>query len=71
MPELLKVGGATRRGVMAVHLEPAYLGQPCVWNLLRVTEQAAHNTILLPIYATMTEAEQAYVTEPLRRVLRS
>ena len=68
MQELLAVGVATRRGVMAIHLEPYYRRHfPHV--SLPVTEVAARDTLLLPNYATMTESEQEYVVEHLRRVL--
>lgn len=69
MQELLEVGIATRRGVMAIHLEP-YYRQRFPHVKLPVTERAAQSTLLLPIYATMTETEQAYVIEHLGRVLR-
>jgi perosamine synthetase len=70
MHEMLEAGVATRRGVMAIHLEPCYrrtdLRAP-----LPVTETAARRTLLLPIYAGMTEPEQEYVIENLLRVLCS
>lgn len=69
MQELLNRGIATRRGVMAVHLEKAYASAYTELSRLPVTENAALNTLLLPIYATMTEAEQAYVIEHVCRVL--
>jgi dTDP-4-amino-4,6-dideoxygalactose transaminase len=64
MQQLLTVGVATRRGVMAIHLEPYYREQ---YPRLRlpVTESAARHAMLLPIYATMTTAEQDYVIEHL------
>jgi perosamine synthetase len=59
---------ATRRGVMAVHLEPQYRERfPCV--SLPETERAARQTILLPLYAGMTEDEQDQVVESLRDAL--
>ena len=62
MQQLLTVGVATRRGVMAIHLEPYYRAQyPRL--TLPVTETAARRAMLLPIYATMTTAEQDYVIE--------
>jgi perosamine synthetase len=68
MRELLEVGVAARRGVMAIHLEPSY---SLLFPHLRlpVTEAAARHTLLLPIYAAMTETEQAYVIEHLLRIL--
>jgi dTDP-4-amino-4,6-dideoxygalactose transaminase len=68
MQELLAAGIATRRGVMAIHLEP-YYRKRCPYPRLPVTEVAARDTFLLPNYATMTESEQEYVIEHLSRVL--
>jgi dTDP-4-amino-4,6-dideoxygalactose transaminase len=70
MQEMLEAGIATRRGVMAIHLEP-YYRQRFPQVKLPITETAAHSTLLLPIYTTMTEIEQAYVIEHLGRILRA
>jgi dTDP-4-amino-4,6-dideoxygalactose transaminase len=70
MRELLAVGIASRRGVMAIHLEKAYSSDYSVLGKLPVTENAALNTILLPLYATMTETEQAYVIEHVCQIVR-
>jgi dTDP-4-amino-4,6-dideoxygalactose transaminase len=68
MQELLEAGIPSRRGVMAIHLELSYRGQfPSA--PLPVTEQAARDSLLLPIYAHMTEAEQGLVIDNLRRIL--
>jgi perosamine synthetase len=68
MQELLDVGVATRRGVMAIHMEPYYRQRfPEVW--LPVTETATRHTLLLPIYSTMTTVEQEYVIDHLLRIL--
>ncbi len=69
MQQMLEVGVATRRGVMAIHLEP-YYRQRFPQVKLPVTENAASQTLLLPIYATMTDDEQEYVIEHLLRTLR-
>ncbi len=69
MQEMLEAGIATRRGVMAIHLEP-YYRQRFPGVRLPVTETAAQSTLLLPIYATMTELEQDYVIDHLHRILR-
>jgi perosamine synthetase len=66
MERMLAVGVATRRGVMAIHEEPYYvsrLGQVS----LPVTEAATRETLLLPLYASMTEAEQDRVIEALQQ----
>jgi perosamine synthetase len=68
MQQLLEAGIATRRGVMAIHLESYYRRRfPQV--KLPVTEVAAQRTLLLPIYATMTDGEQEYVIDHLRKIL--
>jgi perosamine synthetase len=70
MQEMLEAGVATRRGVMAIHLEP-YYRQRFPQVKLPVTEVAAQSTLLLPIYATMTDVEQEYVIDHLLRTLRA
>jgi dTDP-4-amino-4,6-dideoxygalactose transaminase len=64
MAELAKKGIATRRGVMAIHLEPAYR-QHYPELSLPVTEAASAETLLLPLFVGMTEAEQDFVVESL------
>lgn len=60
MQKLLDSGIATRRGVMACHMEPAYrklLGKIS----LPATEESTNTTISLPLYTKMTDQEQNYV----------
>jgi perosamine synthetase len=68
MEELLAAGIPTRRGVMAIHREPVYR-ERCRSVSLPVTETAAATTILIPLYAGMTEGEQQYVIEHVRKAL--
>jgi perosamine synthetase len=68
MKELLAVGVATRRGVMAIHTEPLYRNRDPGLRL-PVTESATRDTLLLPMYATMTSIEQEYVVEHFLRAL--
>jgi perosamine synthetase len=68
MQEMLKVGIATRRGVMAIHMEPFYHKRYPELRL-PVTEDAARDTVLLPMYASMTSIEQDYVVEHFVRSL--
>jgi perosamine synthetase len=68
MAAMQAAGIATRRGVMAAHLEPFYVNKYGRVSL-PVTEQATRDTILLPIYAQMTEAEQETVIRTLRRIV--
>ncbi|HWO93737.1 MAG TPA: DegT/DnrJ/EryC1/StrS family aminotransferase [Dehalococcoidia bacterium] len=64
MAELASEGIATRRGVMAIHLEPYYRRRfPGIH--LPETERAAAETLLLPLYYGMTDAEQDLVVEKL------
>jgi perosamine synthetase len=69
MAGMLERGIATRRGVMAIHEEPHYAGRFGKVSL-PVTEAATRETLLLPLYATMTEQEQDRVVDALRRAVR-
>ena len=68
MSRLLKRGIATRRGVMASHLEKVYRDRVGTVSL-PVTEEAARTTMLIPLFAAMTDDEQAYVIDALREEL--
>ena len=68
MAALAERGIATRRGVMASHLEPFYRKRyPDL--TLPVTERATAETLLLPLYVRMTEAEQDEVVSALLAAL--
>jgi perosamine synthetase len=68
MAEMAAQGIATRRGVMASHLEPLYLrNAPSI--CLPVTERASRETLLLPLFYGMTDAEQDTVIAALQRAL--
>jgi dTDP-4-amino-4,6-dideoxygalactose transaminase len=68
MAALADQGIATRRGVMASHLEPFYRERyPDL--VLPVTEQATAETLLLPLYVGMTESEQDEVVSGLLAAL--
>jgi dTDP-4-amino-4,6-dideoxygalactose transaminase len=69
MNHMLEWGVATRRGVMAIHEEPYYKVTRGLNISLPITEQATRQTLLLPIYTTMTEVEQDYVIEALKSAL--
>lgn len=72
MQQLLDRGIATRRGIMCSHREPAYRREP--WRsvgLLSASERAQDECILLPLYHTLTAAEQETVARELRAVLAS
>ncbi len=70
MAELAGQGIATRKGVMATHLEPVYRASSPDLSL-PITETAAAETMLLPLFAGMTEAEQDTVVAALRRAVRA
>ena len=58
-------GVSARRGIMAAHLQPAYAGSN---NLsLPVTERLTRNSLILPLFHTMTEAEQDLVVSVIQR----
>jgi dTDP-4-amino-4,6-dideoxygalactose transaminase len=65
MARLLRRGIATRRGVMASHLEKVYRDRLGTVSL-PVTEEKSRSTMLIPLFATMTDDEQSYVIESLR-----
>jgi perosamine synthetase len=62
MRRLLADGVPTRRGVMAIHEEPAY-ARPGL--SLPHSEAAARDVIILPLFADMTHAQQDHVLERL------
>ena len=68
MAKLADRGIATRRGVMASHLEPFYREMYPDLSL-PVTEAATAETLLLPLYVGMTEAEQDEVVGALLAAL--
>jgi perosamine synthetase len=68
MSELAQQAIATRRGVMAIHLEPPYRGR-FPGRLLPITERASRETMLLPLYAGMSVTEQEGVVGALQRAL--
>ena len=56
-------GVSGRRGIMATHLEPAYAEHPRV--PLPVTERITAQTLILPLYHTLTEVDQDRVVAVL------
>ena len=68
MQSLLDQGIATRRGIMCSHREKPYRGKQR--HQLRESEHAQDHSILLPIYAQMSEEDLARVTDVLRSELR-
>lgn len=66
MQKLLDRGIATRRGIMAIHLEDCYRDYRVS---LPETERMTRRTLLLPLYPSMTEEEQEYVTRAMKEIL--
>jgi perosamine synthetase len=62
MRRLLHDGIPTRRGVMAIHTEPAYAGADL---LLPNTEMITRETMMLPLFAGMTDEQQDHVVDRL------
>ena len=69
MQKLLDAGIATRRGVMASHLEKPYRR---MYPKLRLpeTEKAARETLILPLFPQMTDKEQDYVIGKLLTMIK-
>ena len=62
MDDLLTDGVATRRGIMAIHLEQSYQNTA---GPLPHTEAAAEEFVLLPLFPGLTDEQQDYVVERL------
>jgi perosamine synthetase len=62
MRRLLHDGIATRRGVMAIHREPAYADNPVE---LPHTDAATRDSLMLPLFPGMSHAQQDYVIDRL------
>jgi dTDP-4-amino-4,6-dideoxygalactose transaminase len=58
-------GVSARAGIMAAHRQPAYADHPRID--LPVTERLTDNTLILPLFHTMDEADQAAVVGAVRR----
>jgi perosamine synthetase len=69
MQKLLDQGIATRRGIMCSHREAPYTGEK-QRHKLRQSELAQDHSILLPIYAQMTEDDLICVANAFRAELR-
>lgn len=71
MQSLLDRGISTRRGIMNIHLEGAYAGADACRpaSSLRYSEQAQLGSIILPLYAQMSDRDVFRVIEALEHVL--
>lgn len=60
MERLLEKGISSRRGIMAIHREPCYSSYNAQ---LPETERITGNTIILPLYPSMTEEEVKHIID--------
>jgi dTDP-4-amino-4,6-dideoxygalactose transaminase len=60
---LADAGISARRGIMAAHLEPAYAQGDHI--SLPVTERLTENSVILPLFHDMTDAEQELIVSVL------
>jgi dTDP-4-amino-4,6-dideoxygalactose transaminase len=65
---LLSAGISARRGIMAAHLEPAFAGEAS--PPLPVTERVTRQSLLLPLFHEMTDAQQDHIVDTIRRAGR-
>lgn len=68
MQLMLDAGVATRRGIMTAHRETAYK-QECAGLSLPVSEDAADNSIILPLYIPMQQSDIDIVIKTFRASL--
>jgi dTDP-4-amino-4,6-dideoxygalactose transaminase len=66
MQRLLNQGISTKRGIMAIHLEPCYVDDDIV---LPNTERLTSQTLILPLYPSMKEEEVQYVISEVNGLL--
>lgn len=66
MAKLAEAGIATRRGIMAIHLEPAYTSGRNIISL-PVTEENALSTMTIPLYPQMSRVEVDFVVNKIKK----
>ncbi len=68
---LAEAGVSARRGIMASHLEPAYQGANAQAGSVPVplpnTERLTRDSLILPLFHTLTEGQQEHVVDVLRK----
>jgi dTDP-4-amino-4,6-dideoxygalactose transaminase len=69
MQILLDRGISTRRGIMNAHQEPAYADLPP--QKLPYSEVARDTVVLLPLYHTMTDADQDYILDQIWNIAKT
>jgi dTDP-4-amino-4,6-dideoxygalactose transaminase len=70
LERLHRRGIGARRGLMAIHLEPAYRDRPPRAPLPH-TEAAAASTLVLPLFPGLAEDDQDYVVSELRAAVEA
>jgi dTDP-4-amino-4,6-dideoxygalactose transaminase len=66
MEVLAEAGVSARRGIMAAHRQPAYRGVDTGSVPLPITERLTDNTLILPLYHSLSDADQLRVVDALR-----
>ncbi|UPT66251.1 MAG: DegT/DnrJ/EryC1/StrS family aminotransferase [Sphingobacteriales bacterium JAD_PAG50586_3] len=70
MQKMLDKGIATRRGIMTSHRETAYSTNPDFANLsLPISEDAADNSVVIPLYVPMDDADIQTVITAVKELL--
>ncbi|MGH3417513.1 MAG: DegT/DnrJ/EryC1/StrS family aminotransferase [Actinocrinis sp.] len=68
---LAEAGVSARRGIMATHLEPAYQGSSATSGSNPVplpnTERLTRDSLILPLFHTLTAGQQEHVVDVLRK----
>ncbi|MEO7373799.1 MAG: DegT/DnrJ/EryC1/StrS family aminotransferase, partial [Terrimesophilobacter sp.] len=60
---------SARRGIMAAHRQPAYRDHDNGNIPLPITQRLTDNTLILPLFHQMTEAEQGRVIDAIREAM--
>lgn len=63
---LAAAGVSARRGIMAAHLEPAYQ-EADLRVPLPATERLTRDSLILPLFHTLTETQQEHIVDVLRK----
>jgi len=66
MAKLLEKGIATRRGIMAIHRELCYQAYAGIY--LPNTDRLTDNTLLLPLYPTLSAEEQTFIINSIKEI---
>lgn len=67
LARLADSGISARRGIMAIHRQPAYARLGCDDRALPVTSRLTDRTLILPVHHELTDAAQRRVIDVLRR----